>query len=271
MKNIIISFFSLAFVMLLFTSCDTTPDDFMTGDVKTGGLVTPLKSFPYKVGQTTTFDVDVTINKGPGVKSIEVYKTYTGKTQVLDRTIDVASANATEDVQLKVAYNYASLATGLSLPPDEGSLTIGDSWTLSYVSIMEDDRKVLNSSVTSIGVANFFAGPYELNMQYFHPTAGGSYPTEAYGGERISEIDMPAVSASECTVWFGVWEDDLITVKINPDNSIDISFDRSGTPGDPEDPTKINHYDPVTGKIYLYYSYPGAGGNRIFWAVYTPI
>jgi len=273
MKKIIYSVLSLVIAAMVFTSCDKTYDDFMTGDVNTGGLVSPMKSFPYKLGGTTTFDVTVDIQKGPGIVSLEVYKTYTGKPVVLDQTIDVASANASEAITKVITYDYAALIEGLSMPADESELNIGDAWILSYVAIMEDGRSVPNSIKTTIGVANFFAGTYELNMQYFHPTAGGSYPTEAYGGVRISEIDMPAISANECQVWFGVWTNTKITIRINADNSITLDLidrDDAGQ-GDPNDPTKVSQYHPDTGVIEIYYFYPGAGGNRIFWAVYTPV
>ena len=272
MKRIIYLFLSVFTLVSVFVSCEQDYDDFMTSDVETGGLISPQRSFPYKLGGTTTFDVSLNIPKGPGIQSIEVYKTYTGQSTVLDRTVDVGLANATEAVTKNLTYDYASLISGLDMPADETELSIGDSWTLSYVSVMEDGRKVENSSKTAVGVANFFAGTYEVDMKYFHPTAGGSYPDEPYSA-YTEEIDMTAISASECQVWFGVWSDTKITIKINPDNSISLTFiDRDdAVQGDPNDPSKISHYNPETGDIEIYYFYPGAGGNRIFWAVYTPV
>jgi len=271
MKKIIFSFLSIAIVAMLFTSCEQTYDDFMTGDVKTGGLVSPMKSFPYKLGGTKTFDVSVDILQGPGVVSLEVYKSYTGKAEVLDRTVDVGSSNANEKQSIKITYDYAALISGLGMPADESVLSIGDAWTLSYVAIMEDGRSVRNASKTSIGVANFFAGPYSVDMSYFHPTAGGSYPTEPYSA-YTEDIDMPAISANKCWVWFGVWENTKINIQIHPDNSITLDLiDRDdASMGDPNDPSKVSQYHPETGVIEIYYSYPGSGGNRIFWAIYTP-
>ena len=133
MKKSIISFVSLVMVTLFFTSCENTADDFMTSNAKTGGLVSATKSFPYKLGGTTSFDVSISIPKGPGIVSIDVYKTYTGKSKVLDQTINVASANATGDVTKSIKYTYATLSAGLQMPADEGQLTIGDSFKMSYV------------------------------------------------------------------------------------------------------------------------------------------
>jgi hypothetical protein len=272
MKKIIFSVLSLIIVAMLFSSCEQNYDDFMTGNVKTGGLVSPLKSFPYKLGGTTTFDVPVTIFKGPGIVSLRVYKSYTGLDEVLDRTIDVSSANVDGDVNKTLTYDYADLISGLNMPADESELSIGDAWVLTYAAVMEDGREVRNSQTTTIGVANFFAGTYEVDMKYFHPTAGGSYPDDPYSA-YTEEIDMVAISANECQVWFGVWEDTKITIKINADNSISLTFiDRSDAgQGDPNDATKISQYHPDTGVIEIYYFYPGSGGNRIFWAVYTPV
>src|SRR5665647_2036636 len=117
MKRIIYSGLSLIFAVLMLTSCDKKNTDLMTGDVKTGGILTPTASFPYKLGGTTDFDITLTVPKGPGIVSIEIYRTYTGKTvEVLDQTVAFASANATEGKTVNVSYNYAKLSDGLSMP-----------------------------------------------------------------------------------------------------------------------------------------------------------
>jgi hypothetical protein len=271
MKKLMFSSLSLIFVVLMLTSCDKTYTDLMTSEAKTGGIITPTKSFPYKLGGTKNFNISLNIPKGPGVASIEVYRTYTGKTEVLDQTIDVGSANATEAKTIEVSYNYSKLIAGLNLPADEGLLKIGDAWSLRYVSVMEDGRKVDVSTKSLISVANFFAGSYALLMKYFHPTAGGTYPTTAYGGDRKSNVSLVAISAYECQDYFGVWTDNLVTIKIMPDYTVTLTFNRSdAVMGDPLNPANICSYDPVTGIIKLYYYYPGASGPRIFWAVYTP-
>lgn len=271
MKKITYSILSLIFMVLVFTSCEENYTDLMTGEAKTGGIIAPTKSFPYKLGGTKNFDLTLNIAKGPGVTSVEVWKKYTGKAEVLDQTVPVASANATEDKAIKLTYNYAKLIAGLSMPADEGQLNIGDAWTLRYVSVMEDGRRVDVSSKSLVSVANFFAGSYDLVMKYFHPTAGGTYPTSAYGGDRKSVVNLIPISAYECNAFFGVWEDNLVTIKITPDYKVSLTFNRAdAVSGDPNDPANVNSYDPATGVIKLFYYYPGAGGNRIFWAVYTP-
>jgi hypothetical protein len=269
MKNIIISFFSLAFVALLFTSCDVSDDDFMTGDAQTGGLISPTKTFPYKLGGTTTFDLSIGIPKGPGIVSIEVYKTYTGKAEVLDRTIDVASANAAGPITKTITYDYEALISGLSMPADESELEIGDAWTLKYVSVMEDGRKVISGVQTNIGVANFFAGSYAVNVTYHHPSYG-TYPNDIYVN-AVYDKDLLAINANTCTTYMSTWPDYPMNITINDDNSLTVEWvDRTDVSlGDPYDATKVSHYDRETGVIYLYYNYSGAGGFRIFWEVFT--
>ena len=271
MKKLIFSALSVLFTILIFNSCDDTFDDLMTADVKTGGILTPTKSIPYKLGSTPKVDITINIPKGPGITGVEIYRTYTGKTKVLDQTINVGSSNVSADVSKQVSFTYSQLSAGLGMPADESVLNIGDKWTLSYVSVMEDGRKVDVAGKTTIAVANFFAGAYVKNMKYFHPTAGGTYPTTPYSA-YTENVDLVALNAYECDDWFGVWEDTKVIIRINPDNSVHLTFvNRSDVNmGDPNNPANVCSYDPVTGVIKLYYNYAGSGGYRIFWVVYTP-
>lgn len=285
MKKIIISFFSLAIVTLLFTSCDNTTDDFMTGNVETGGLIVPSGNIAYKLGLTPTFDISIDIPKGAGIESIKVTKQYLRSSDTIysnkvSNVITVGGANTTEAVHKVLPQTWTSLREGLVMPSDpQIPLTedvpniadfIGDSWIFTYESTMTDGRVLINTNTTNIAIANFFAGKYNLEMQYFHPTAGGTYPTSAYGGVRKSVIDMNPVGALDCTVWFGVWTDNLVNIHIAPDNTVTITFDRDDAKvGDPYNAANIPSYDPATGVIKLYYYYNTAA-PRVFWAVYTP-
>lgn len=264
MKKILYSFLSVVILTMVFTACEQNYDDFMTGDVETGGLVTPTKSFPYKLGGTTTFSIAVEIPVGPGIQAVEVYKTYTGKSEILDRTIDVSSANKSDIVTLSLDFDYSKLIAGLGMPADESVLTIGDEWTLSYVSVMEDGRKVVNASKTSIGVANFFAGNYKSTVNYHHPSRG-EYPDNG----SISSYDktLKATNANTCETAFAVWSDKC-WITINADNSItfvvDDTWDYDVSLGVPDHPELVSYYDPATGLIQLYYNYLGSSGYRIF-------
>jgi len=286
MKKFIHSGFSLILMLLILASCDETYTDLMTANVKTGGLVSPTGTVAYKLGMTPTFDIVIDVPKGPEIKSIEVRKNYTRskdgvKSNTVSTVIAIDGANATADVQKKIAQTWTTMRTGLIMPSDPQipvtetvsniAEFIGDYWTFTYVSTMVDGRIITNTLTTKVAIANFFAGSYELLLKYFHPTAGGTYPTSAYGGDRISKIDMVPTGALDCQVWFGVWTDNKITIHIAPDYKVTLTFERTDAiQGDPLNPANISSYNPTTGVIKLYYYYPGGGGPRVFWAVYTP-
>ncbi|HUX59021.1 MAG TPA: hypothetical protein VMV77_18760 [Bacteroidales bacterium] len=286
MRKFIYSLLSLIVLSSLFSSCDKTYTDLMTGEVLTGGLVAPTGSVPYKLGMTSSFDIVIDVPKGPGIESIEVQKYYkrssdTTYSNTVSTVINIDGTNTAEAIQKSMTQTWESLREGLIMPTDPQIPTteavpniadfIGDSWTFTYICTMTDGRVLTNTRTTTVAIANFFAGTYDLLLKYFHPTAGGTYPTSAYGGDRKSKIDMIPVGALDCTVWFGVWTDNKINIHIDKDYNVTITFDRPDAKmGDPENADNVCSYDPETGVIKLYYYYPGSGGPRIFWAVYTP-
>ena len=119
-----------------------------------------------------------------------------------------------------------------------------------------------------------FAGVYESEVWYFHPTDGGSYPDEPYGGIRYADKTLKGITGRKCETWFGVWESEKCWITVNANNSVDYTvWDEWGFEvkmGDPKDPSKVSHYDPGTGIIYLYYYYSDTGGDRIFWETLIP-
>jgi len=272
--------------MMFSTSCDETFDDLMTGNAKTGGLVNPTGNVAYKLGLTPSFDIVVDIPKGQGIKTIEVQKFYTRMSDttvsnIVSTTLDVNNANVTASVEKTMTQTWDSMKEGLVLPTDpqipvteaDSHIAdfIGDFWTFKYVCTMDDGRVITNTQETQVAIANFFAGGYDLLLKYFHPTAGGVYPTEPYGGDRASKIDMVPTGALDCQVYFGVWTDNLINIHIAPDYTVTITFNRAdAVMGDPYNAANKCSYDPETGIIKLYYYYQGSGGPRVFWAVYTP-
>ena len=128
---------------------------------------------------------------------------------------------------------------------------------------------------------NPYAGDYAVEMRYFHPTAGGSYPPsvnpdDPYGGVRNYEKTLTAITGRKCETGFAVWGDtDVCWITCNADNSITFEVDDTWTYdvalGDPDDPANVPYYDPATGVIYMYYHYYGTGGARIFWEIFTPL
>lgn len=264
MKKFIFSALSLVFTVLILTSCDKTYTDLMTAEAKTGGIISPTKAIPYKLGGTINFNVTIIVPKGPGITSIEVYRKYTGKAEVLDQTITVGSANVTEEKTILVSYNYTKLIAGLGLPTDEGLLKIGDGWSLRYVSVMADGRKVNVSTKSNIAVANKYAGFYQCVGTFDHPTAG----VRAVNEKKY----LTPISAYACWGNAGDLGGSGYFVKITVDpvtNKVTCSTQATYTMAN--FPGENNYYDPATGKFYLSYFYVGSGGNRVMREVWTPV
>lgn len=286
MKRFIFSVLSLLLTCFIFVSCDETYTDLMTADVKTGGIVEPSSSIAYKLGMTPSFDIVLTVPQGPAIESIKIDKYYvrmsdTTYSNVVSTSIDINGENATGDVEKLLPQTWDSMKEGLSLPTDPQIPVneyianiadfIGDYWEFRYTTTLSDGRVLENTRTTKVAIANFFAGSYDLLLKYFHPTAGGSYPTDPYGGDRKSKIDMVPVGALDCQVYLGVWTDNKITIHIAPDYTVTLTSDKAGfSQGDPYNPANVCSYNPETGVIKLFYSYAGSGGPRVFWAVYTP-
>ena len=285
--NKILKYIFISMVVSIFlglTSCDDY-EDVITGDAKTGGLLTATNSVPYKLGSTPSFDITLDIFQGPGIKEIKVYNSFThnvdeettiSSNMVLMATLNVSSANNSGDIAKSLTLTYEDLIDGITLsgytmPSDELLLQIGDFWTLNYYSVMEDGREVLNNSKTTVGVANFFAGTYNTRVTYRHPSFG-TYPNNIYVDSNYKK-DLVALNATTCETYMSTWTDTPMRITINPDNSLTVVWvdpPADTSLGDPYDATKVSRYDPATGIIYLYYNYMGSGGYRIFWEVFTP-
>ncbi len=270
-----IKVFMLIFIMagLAFTACNKS-EDLVTEDAKTGGLVVPTASIPYKLGATPAVDITVTIPGGPGIGTIEVMKKYyrmadtAVSNEILMSTIDVSSANSSQ-IEKSYSVTYTDLKKdllieGAALPDDETLLAIGDYWELSYISVMADGSRVVNNAVTNIAVANIYAGSYQCVGVFTHPTAGPRPINE--------EKFLTPVSAYSCTIPAG----DLgsagyaVTITVDPETNL-VSFS-NGVPTDmfPQ-PGKISYYDPATGHFFLYYFYVGGTGDRLMDEEYTPL
>jgi len=263
MKKFIFSVLSLILTVLVFTSCDKTDVDLMTANAKTGGLLIPTAAIPYKLGGTPSFDITLSILKGPGVASVEIYKTYTGKTEVLDQTVTAGSANVTEDATVTVTYDYAKLTSGLDMPADETVLAIGDAWTLRYVSIMEDGRKVGVSKKSTITVANKYAGYYDCVGVFTHPTAG---PRPINELKFLTPVDANSSWGNAGDLGASGY---FVKLTVDPaTNEVTCStwqdIDMANIPGEP------NYYDPETGEFHVAYFYVGSTGNRLMREVWTP-
>jgi hypothetical protein len=274
MKSKIKVFLMIFTVLGLMVSSCNESEDLVTKDAKTGGLVSPTSSVPYKLGATPTVPINVVIPQGPGVVTIEVYNQYFDKASgkasnvVLAKTVDVASANATEEVKISFNINYSELRKGIvidgkPLPEDETLLPIGNNWLLTYTSVMEDGRKVVNNASTNIAVANKYAGFYQSVGVFTHPVAGP---------RPINEKKfLTPLSAYSCQIPAG----DLgasgykVTITVDPATNT-VSFS-GGVPTDMFAQPERSYYDPATGVFYLHYFYVGATGQRKMDETLTPI
>jgi hypothetical protein len=237
-------------------------------------------------GSEYTFQVPIKI-VGPTVMNLKNDVSVTFTADAASTALpDVHYRIVSTTVTLTKANNYLgnlviTLITVGNTPPMEGTPEYDDYVApVLYLDIVATgDSKVTGSGKTGEITLNFtppnpYAGIYESELKYFHPTAGGTYPTDPYGGIRIAEKELAAVTGRKCETWFAVWDTDLCWITVNADNSItfvvDTTWPYTVVLGDPNDASKVSHFDPVTRKIYLYYHYQGTGGPRIFWEVFTP-
>ncbi|MDA3892367.1 MAG: hypothetical protein PF517_11950 [Salinivirgaceae bacterium] len=206
-------------------------------------------------------------------------------------------------ITLTKSNNYLGLVditvlTAGNTPPIEGTAAF-DAYSnpvllLDIVSA-EGDASVISTGKAAnislnITAPNPFEGIYDVEMRYFHPTASGSHPSmgsdfdsdDPYGGIRISQKEWVAVTGTKCELGFAVWGDtDLCWIKVNGNDVLEnggygISFEVDDTweydvkLGNPFDASQVSYYDPETRVISMYYHYSGAGGDRIFWEIFTP-
>lgn len=274
-----IKIFVLIFALFgfMFIACNKS-EDLVTDGVKTGGLVSTISNFAYKLGATPTVDIDLNIPKGPAIVSIEVYNQYVTKAypdtilysnQVLVTTVDVSSANSTEDVMKNFSLTYTDLKKDLSytdtvgaiitLPDDEALLPIGDNWVLTYVSVMADGRKVTNSKTTSVAVANRWAGDYLLS--YYALRAGDPVLT-GYVSDMPWELltnGPKSVVYSKIHLWgdgagtiggIGPW---VLTIDDSggSDNPMPVVVSDPANPAVVNNPDYNNRYEPSTKTFYL--------------------
>lgn len=271
MKKIIFSALSLVLTVLIFTSCDKKYTDLMTADAKTGGLVVPAGSIAYLLGATPSLSVALTVPKGPGIASIEVYNKYlrradtTLSNSVLIKTLDISSANTTADVVADFNINYADLSKdilvgGAALPADENLLPIGDTWEFTYISVMADGRRVENSSTTGIDVSNRWAASYLLSgyvlrSDPFDPVLSGTYHNIPW---KLATVGAKSVIYFKTHLWadgsvvggIGPW---VLTMddSAGPNNPMPVKVTDALNAAVKNNPAYNSRYVPATKTFYI--------------------
>jgi hypothetical protein len=269
--------------VLLLTSC-LDGEDLMTEDAMVGGLVIPTSSnIPYKLGATPSMDIGISVPVGPGIESVAVecqFFTYVededGKLVAKGSNITslgeiaVNATNESEIAEASFTITYDNLKDGIisegsPLPDDETQLKIGDYWELSFVSIMSSDsREVVNNAKTSIAVANKYAGYYQVDGTFDHPTGG----VRAINEEKF----LTPIDANTCSVTVGDLGSYGYVMYITVDPATNLVTFSNGSPAEIiATAGKASYYEPATGKFYLYYYYVGSNGNRIMEEEYTPL
>jgi hypothetical protein len=267
---------SVFLLMFIANSC-LENTDLVTENAKTGGLVNPvISNFPYKLGATPTFDVQLIVPKGPGIKSVKVMNSYTDQVaeevsnEVVMKTIDVASANTAKELTKTLTLAYADLTSGLTLagaamPADELTLNIGDFWTIRYISVLADGREIVNNLTTTVAVANAYAGSYQCVGIFHHPTAGDrpinreKFLTPVTATKCYTELGD--LGASGYDIYIDVQSDNTVVVTTGPNAVTDV-FMTAG---------EVNAYIPADKSFNLHYYYVGGTGNRVVEEIYTPL
>jgi len=174
MKNLKI-FLTLILALSFVTSCIDEDNDELTGNAITGGLLTLNNTaVGYVVGNGSTYTATGSVYQGSvQTEKVEVYKSFTssstGETsnEVLYETLPIAQTGIGTSGVFSTSFNYEDLISGLvldgnPLPPNDSELTIGDYWTLRYVSTLSNGNVVMNSGVTKVSVGTRFAGTYNV-------------------------------------------------------------------------------------------------------------
>jgi len=269
MKKIIFSALSLILTVVIFTSCDKKYTDLMTADAKTGGIVVPAGSIAYLLGATPSLSVALTVPKGPGIASIEVYNQYlrradtVSSNSVLMKTIDVSSANISADVVSDFSISYSDLSKdilvgGSALPADENLLPIGDTWQLTYISVMADGRRVENSSITGIDVSNRWAASYLLSgfvLREGDPVLSGSYHNVPW---KLATVGAKSVIYFKTHLWadgstvggIGPW---VLTMDDSggPNNPMPVKVTDALNAAVKNNPAYNSRYVPATKTFYI--------------------
>ena len=186
------------FVSTMIFSCIEDDNDELTGNAALGGQVNvgnPLIS--YVVGSGNTYSAAGSVFQGNvQTTEVSVYNTFTDNTnglvsdRVLLKTISIPDTSVGSTVDFTVTFTYEELIAGLTLngsplPDNDGSLNIGDFWTLEYEAATNEGNRHNNSSTTKVAVGTRYAGIYStVDSAYWN---SGSLLGNWNGDDRIIE------------------------------------------------------------------------------------
>ncbi len=218
MKNIFFKGLALLLVIGFSFGCNKEPQDLVTQDAKSGGLVsveTPLHV--YKKGDSgLDLKTSVLVFQG-AVKTtkIHIYKQFftaagDASNKELLKTVDITDQTKTTVIDFVTKYN--ELATNLSVnstpmdPNDDGNLVVGDYWSLTYIAETSNGDKFLNKATTKVGVSGRLAGIYNIERGwYIHPSTAPNLAGNYSGNTKV--IESVADGLYKMTT-IGPWNDD---------------------------------------------------------------
>lgn len=291
--------FLILFSGILFTACEDDADIYQIDEGQTLAVFDSYKSGLGGLADGTEYDKEIKVKiTGPGIADLSGDITITVGADETSTAIEGTHyriANKTITLTKKNSYlgiiDLVLVTEGNTPPLDDDPAFKDYKAPVLNLNIVSATGGVTPTGKSNALTLNYtppnpYAGLYDVELRYFHPSAGGSHPSlgdafdpnDPYGGIRELEKELIAVTGRKVETGFAVWGDDsdpkLEWITINPDNSIAFevseNWDYDVELGNPFDGTQVSHYDPDSGKIYLYYHYYGTGGARIFWEVFTP-
>lgn len=233
MKNIKILLL-LILGLSLITSCTDDDNDELTGGAITGGLLSLNNTaIGYVVGNGATYTASGSVYQGNvQTVSVDVYKSFTssstGETsnEVLYETLDIANTTVGQNGTFSTSFDYEDLITGLTvggnpLPANDGELSIGDYWTIRYVSTLSDGNVVTNASTTRVSVGTRFAGLYSTVEAEYYRIGELTYVTADYQN-FVPELEIQSVDATTYRVveYFGVFNGNTWYFQIDENDKI---------------------------------------------------
>jgi hypothetical protein len=300
MKKFIYLFMAIASLGVV--SCEDEDNDLLTGNNNEGGLLSVNSILvPYVVGNGADFEYEASISVFQGdiqVNSVDIYKTFTNvagesSNTALLKTVTFPNTAQVENLDFTVTYN--ELISGLTLngaplPASDGALSIGDSWTLTYVSNTSAGTQAQNLKTTKVSVGTRFAGQYNvIQCEYWRinvprpdvtgPFIGTVVTIESVNATTYRKLEY-AGPFSGNEFYFTIDTNDDILVPTTYDGAAQIlnalpAINCSETPGDmlnacayPGIQNKAVR-DNVLGKdrLYMSYGYLAATGSREFYEV----
>ena len=290
-----------------FVSCEKDSDE-LTGDAELGGeVIFKSENLGYVVGngKDTDYVGEFSVIQGPEkIESIDIYKTFSTKDEEgniitsnknLLRTITIPTANQHITVPFAVTYNQLIAwldISGSALSSDDGSLQIGDFWTLSFVSHVSNGTVHENSHKVKIAVGTRFSGTYKCVDGTYYRIGVLTYTTADWPAKTVIEsVDATTYKVNDYlgpfsanTYYFVIDANDNITIPaFAPDgvtanvgnalpliscqtNPNDLSLSKCAT-------SNVVVRDDVNGRdqLKMTFGYIGGGGSREFYQVLEKI